>query len=84
MHWNRDISKSIPLKCKAKVRYRDIDHSCQILSSNDDECYIKFNNKIKAITNGQSIVLYDEDDVCIGGGIIRKRNIPFLGEEINE
>ncbi len=44
MHWNRDISKSIPLKCKAKVRYRDIDHSCQILSSNDDECYIKFDN----------------------------------------
>ena len=44
----------------------------------------KFDNKIKAITNGQSIVLYDEDGICIGGGIIRKRNIPFLGEEINE
>ena len=84
MHWNRDISKSLPLKCKAKVRYRDKDHSCQILSSNEDECYIKFDNEIKAITNGQSIVFYDEDDLCIGGGIIRKRNIPFLGEEINE
>ena len=84
MHWNLDIPQSFPLKCKAKVRYRDNDHSCQILSSNEDECYIKFDNEIKAITNGQSIVLYNEDDVCIGGGIIRKRNIPFLGEEINE
>jgi len=84
MFWNVDISKSIPLKCKAKVRYRDVDHSCQILSSNEDECYIKFDNEIKAITTGQSIVLYDESGVCIGGGIIRKRNIPFLGEELNE
>ena len=84
MHWNRDVSKFLPLKCKAKVRYRDVDHSCQILSSNEDECYIKFDNEIKAITTGQSIVLYNEDGVCYGGGIIRKRNIPFLGEEINE
>ena len=84
MYWSRDISKLLPFKCNAKVRYRDEDHSCQILSSNEDKCYIKFDNKIKAITNGQSIVLYDEDGICIGGGIIRKRNIPFLGEEINE
>ena len=84
MYWNLNISQLLPLKCKAKVRYRDIDHSCQILSSNDDECYIKFDHAIKAITTGQSIVLYTENDICIGGGIIRKRNIPYLGEEINE
>ena len=84
MHWNLDVKNIIPLKCKAKVRYRDIDHPCQVISSNEDECYIKFNNKIKAVTTGQSIVLYDKDDICIGGGIIRKRNIPFLGQEIDE
>ena len=84
MHWNLDISKLLPLKCKAKVRYRDVDHSCQILSSNEDECYIKFDHAIKAITTGQSIVLYNENDICIGGGIIRKRNIPYLGKKINE
>ena len=84
MYWNLDIQKNIPFKCNAKVRYRDIDHSCSILSSKDDQCYIKFDHKIKAITSGQSIVLYHENGVCIGGGIIRKRNIPFLNEEINE
>ena len=84
MHWNLDVSKLLPLKCKAKVRYRDVDHSCQILSSNEDECYIKFDHAIKAITTGQSLVLYNENDICIGGGIIRKRNIPYLGKEINE
>ena len=84
MFWNLDIQKKIPLKCNAKVRYRDIDHSCQILSSKQGQCYIKFNDKIKAITTGQSIVLYDKNGVCLGGGIIRKRNIPFLNKEINE
>jgi tRNA-specific 2-thiouridylase len=84
MYWNLDIQKNIPFKCNAKVRYRDIDHSCSILSSKDDQCYIKFDHKIKAITSGQSIVLYHENGVCIGGGIIRKRNIPFLNKEINE
>ena len=84
MYWNLDIQKNIPFKCNAKVRYRDIDHPCSILSSKDGQCYIKFDNKIKAITTGQSIVLYHENGVCIGGGIIRKRNIPFLNEEINE
>ena len=83
MFWNIDNKKTSKIKYKAKVRYRDVDHSCKILSSNQNECYVKFDNKIKAITCGQSIVLYDENDVCIGGGIIRKRNVPFLGEEIN-
>ena len=84
MFWGINIEKHIPLECNAKVRYRDEDHTCKILSLNDGKCYVKFDNKIKAITNGQSIVLYNEDGICIGGGIIRKRNIPFLGEEINE
>ena len=83
MFWNINSDKIFQLKCKAKVRYRDVDHSCKILSLNENGCYVKFDNKIKAITCGQSIVLYDKNDVCIGGGIIRKRNVPFLGEEIN-
>ena len=83
MFWGINIEKNIPLKCNAKVRYRDEDHICEILSLNDDKCYVKFENKIKAITAGQSIVFYDNNGLCIGGGIIKKRNIPFLGKEIN-
>ena len=41
-------------------------------------------NKIKAITKGQSIVLYNKSGLCIGGGIIEKRNIPYLGKELHE
>lgn len=81
---NENIKSKLPMPCFAKVRYRDNDHSCQIISLNDDQCYIKFDKKIKAITKGQSIVLYDESGLCFGGGIIKKRNIPFLEKEIYE
>lgn len=79
---NENIKNELPLSCFAKVRYRDDDQPCQIVSLNNDQCYIKFNEKIKAITKGQSIVLYDSCGKCIGGGIIKKRNIPFLNKEI--
>ena len=46
--------------------------------------YIKFDKKIKAITKGQSIVLYNKSGLCIGGGIIEKRNIPYLGKVLHE
>ena len=78
------MKKKLPFECNAKVRYREKDYRCNILSSNEYKCYVKFDNKIKAITTGQSIVFYDEKGLCIGGGIIRKRNIPFLKVEINE
>jgi len=45
---------------------------------------IKFDKKIKAITKGQSIVLYNKSGLCIGGGIIEKRNIPYLGKVLHE
>ena len=84
MFWSKSVEKELPFECYAKVRYRDKDHKCKILSSNENKCYVKFDNKIKAITTGQSIVFYDNNGSCIGGGIIRKRNIPFLKVKINE
>ena len=84
MFWSKNVKKKLPFECNAKVRYREKDYRCNILSSNEYKCYVKFDNKIKAITTGQSIVFYDEKGLCIGGGIIRKRNIPFLKVEINE
>tara|TARA_X000000368_G_scaffold414682_1_gene404962 strand:- start:463 stop:1575 length:1113 start_codon:yes stop_codon:yes gene_type:complete len=81
---NDNLNDKLPMFCYAKVRYRDNDKSCQIISLNDDQCYIKFDEKIKAITEGQSIVFYDKYGLCIGGGIIKKRNIPFLGKELYE
>jgi tRNA-specific 2-thiouridylase len=81
---NEKINDKLPLSCYAKIRYRDNDKLCQIISLNDNQCYIKFDKKVKAITKGQSVVLYSKSGLCIGGGIIEKRNIPHLGKGIYE
>ena len=56
-------------KCKAKVRYRQQDQSCNVIINDDDSIDVTFDEPQRAITPGQSIVLYN-DDICLGGGII--------------
>ena len=55
--------KIFPKKYYAKVRYRDKDKLCTIFSLDNGTYLVKFNSKQKAITPGQSIVLYDKEDV---------------------
>ena len=82
INWISRKPKTFPRKYYAKVRYRDKDKLCNVFSLDNDSYLIKFKSKQKAITPGQSIVLYDEKGVCTGGGIISKRDIPFLKETI--
>ncbi|AGM24983.1 tRNA 2-thiouridine(34) synthase MnmA [Spiroplasma chrysopicola] len=55
--------------CTAKFRYRqkDIPVSVEILSPTS--CLVRFVEKVKAITPGQSAVFY-QGEVCLGGGVI--------------
>jgi tRNA-uridine 2-sulfurtransferase len=84
INWINASPNSFPIECFAKVRYRDQDKLCSIFLLDNGSYLIKFNSKEKAITPGQSIVFYDKKNYCLGGGIIFKRDIPFLGEKINE
>jgi len=52
----------------AKVRYRQKDQECNIKIS-EDKITVNFNNPQRAITPGQSVVIY-KDDECLGGGEI--------------
>jgi tRNA-specific 2-thiouridylase len=56
----------------AKIRYRQKEEACQILSSNDGKILVKFNRNQTAIAPGQSIVFYDGEE-CLGGGVIEQR-----------
>tara|TARA_X000000368_G_scaffold392177_1_gene356745 strand:- start:3135 stop:4244 length:1110 start_codon:yes stop_codon:yes gene_type:complete len=82
INWINKKPKILPKKYYAKVRYRDKDKECNIFSLDNNSYLIKFDSKQKAITTGQSIVLYDKKGTCVGGGIISKRDIPFLGQHI--
>ena len=52
----------------AKVRYRQKDQECNIKIS-EDKITVNFNNPQRAVTPGQSVVIY-KDDECLGGGEI--------------
>tara|TARA_Y100000590_G_scaffold154523_2_gene177609 strand:- start:742 stop:1821 length:1080 start_codon:yes stop_codon:yes gene_type:complete len=51
-----------------KVRYRQKDQKC-IIKISEDTLSIKFNEPQRAVTPGQSAVIY-KDDICLGGGEI--------------
>ena len=70
LHWvsGKPPSETKAFKCKAKIRYRQQEQSCQVVVENN-HCTVCFDDKQRAITPGQSIVFY-QGDICLGGGII--------------
>lgn len=71
-HWIAGASPEFPLKCKAKIRYRQKEFECKIQSVSENSLIVNFLEPQRAATQGQSIVFYDGDQ-CIGGGIIQER-----------
>jgi tRNA-specific 2-thiouridylase len=65
-HWI--YPQESPLHCKAKTRYRQSDQACQAIKNKEDYTVI-FDQPQWAITPGQSVVFY-QDEECLGGGII--------------
>ena len=57
------------LRCKAKIRYRHREQPCTVTMPEKDTLRVVFDEPQRAITAGQSVVLYD-GDVVLGGGVI--------------
>ena len=58
-----------PAGYMAKTRYRQPDTPCSIERPDPYGCRVRFSTPQRAVTPGQSLVLY-EREVCLGGGII--------------
>lgn len=61
---------TFPLKCSAKIRYRQQDQACTIYEDGKSLKVI-FDEPQRAISVQQSIVFYQEN-VCLGGAVISK------------
>ena len=76
IHWVSDCAPQFPLKCQARIRYRQPVQECSVsnVEPSDDNLhpalYVRFVEPQRAVTPGQSIVFYQGDEL-IGGGIIR-------------
>ncbi|HEB27100.1 hypothetical protein LCGC14_2040120 [marine sediment metagenome] len=73
-HWVNDepglISNSQEFSCTAKTRYRQSDQSCTV--RRDEGGYVViFDAPQRAVTPGQSVVLY-QGELCLGGGVIER------------
>lgn len=61
-----------PLRVKARVRYRQKEQPATVVQTGPDELRVVFDQPQRAVTPGQSLVLYDGDTVVGGGKIARK------------
>jgi tRNA-specific 2-thiouridylase len=66
--WVAGEAPAASIRCSAKIRYRQVDQQCTVTAS-DAGYLIKFDEPQRAITPGQSVVLY-QDSECLGGGVI--------------
>ena len=58
-----------PMRLKAKVRYRHTEQWATVIQLESDTLRVSFDEPQRAVTKGQSVVLYD-GDIVVGGGII--------------
>lgn len=68
-NWIMIPSLDAPLRCKARIRYRHTEQPATAYPEDNGIVRIEFDEPQRAITPGQTVVLYNNDTV-IGGGTI--------------
>ena len=58
------------MECFVKLRYRQPDQKTKVEMIDEKTLKLNFMEKQKSVTVGQFAVLYDENENCLGGGII--------------
>lgn len=74
-HWVSGAAPAQAFRCTAQVRYRQHDQPCGVQVQDDGSLQIDFDDAQRAVTPGQSVVLY-ADDICLGGAVIARTDAP--------
>ena len=75
-HWVAGTAPAAEFRCTAKTRYRQQDVACEVRVLTDGTLDVRFDEPQRAVTPGQSLVLY-ADDVCLGGAVIAETDAPM-------
>jgi tRNA-specific 2-thiouridylase len=60
----------------AQVRYRQVAEPCEVEARDDGSLRVAFKRPQRAVTPGQSVVLYDGEH-CLGGAVIAATDAPL-------
>jgi tRNA-specific 2-thiouridylase len=76
-HWIAGAAPAAEFRCTARTRYRQADQACTV-SVEADGLVLRFDEPQRAVTPGQSVVLY-AGEVCLGGAVIEATDAAFGG-----
>ncbi len=69
VNWILEEEPDLSNKYSARIRYRQPLEECKIIKTAKNKFELHFTKSQKAVTSGQSAVIYD-GEICLGGGII--------------
>ncbi|KAF1722726.1 tRNA 2-thiouridine(34) synthase MnmA [Pseudoxanthomonas wuyuanensis] len=75
-HWVAGAPPARAFECTAQTRYRQSDEPCTVTVADDGTLAVRFPRPQRAVTPGQSLVLYDGEQ-CLGGAIIARTDAPL-------
>ena len=75
-HWVAGTPPARDFTCTAKTRYRQHDQACRVQVGDDGTLSVEFATAQRAVTPGQSLVLY-RGVVCLGGAVIATTDAPL-------
>ena len=64
--------RDLPIRCQAKIRYRQPDQECNIVKGVNSELLVTFDRPQRAVAKGQYAAFYHEDTLLGGGQIVAR------------
>ncbi|MFT4196876.1 MAG: tRNA 2-thiouridine(34) synthase MnmA [Pseudoxanthomonas sp.] len=77
-HWVGGAPPADRFDCAAQIRYRQAEQPCRVSVHADGSLEVAFAQPQRAVTPGQSVVLYD-GPACLGGAVIASTDAPMPG-----
>jgi tRNA-uridine 2-sulfurtransferase len=71
LHWVNGAAPDTEFACTARFRYRQPDQGVRVAILKDGACRVAFDEPQRAVTPGQFVVFYNDDE-CLGGGVIEE------------
>ena len=75
-HWIGGTAPARRFDAAAQARYRQQEEACSVEVRDDGTLHVRFQRAQRAVTPGQSLVLYDGER-CLGGAVIAATDAPL-------